>query len=164
MKHIHREPKQILFAHSGGGQGGSGEGSFDLVAYLRSELLNDYEVHFPIIEDPEAPTYEMWAKLLSIEFNTFNEPVILVGHSLGASMLLKYLSEEKPDIDVSALFLVSSPFWGKDGWDVEDFVLQENFELHLRHIEKVFLYQCKEDPVVPFEHLNFSKRRFLLQL
>ncbi len=32
------------------------------------------------------------------------EPVILIGHSLGGSILLKYLSEEKPVILIAGLF------------------------------------------------------------
>jgi predicted alpha/beta hydrolase family esterase len=160
MKHLNIEHKKILFAHSSGGQGSPGEGSYDLVSYLKKELSGENEIHYPIIDDPDAPTYKMWKKLLSTEFKTINQPVILVGHSLGGSMLLKYLSEERPQITILALFLVSTPLWGKNGWDVEDFVLQENFESELRHINKVFLYHCKEDAIVPFEHLNFYKRAF----
>lgn len=154
------KPKKILFAHSGGSQSGPGEGSFDLVAFLKKELSPDYEVHFPIIEDPEAPTYEMWANLFTAEFKAITEPVILIGHSLGASMLVKYLSEERPNIEIRALFLVATPLWDKNGWDIEDFALQENFELQLSHIEKVFLYQCNEDAIVPFEHLDFYRKAF----
>lgn len=160
MNHSITKPKKILFAHSGGRQSGPGEGSFDLVAYLKKELSPEYEVHFPIIENPEAPTYKMWAHLFAAEFKAINEPVILIGHSLGASMLVKYLSEESPAIEISALFLVATPLWDKNGWDIEEFALQENFELQLRHIENVFLYQCKEDDIVPFEHLNFYIKAF----
>lgn len=152
--------KQIFFAHSGGGQSGSGQGSFDFVSCLRKELSDKYEIHYPIIEDPEAPTYEMWKSLFSREFNKIENPVIFIGHSLGGSMLLKYLSEEKPNINISALFLVSTPLWGKNGWDVEDFVLKKDFELALKQISKVYLYHSKNDKIVPFEHLNFYRKAF----
>jgi uncharacterized protein len=155
-----KEPIQILFAHSGGGQGSPGEGSFDLVASLRQQLSTEYQIHYPIIEDPEAPTYSMWNRLFSAELGRIKEPIILIGHSLGGSMLLKYLSEERPPSTVSALFLVATPLWGKNGWKVEDFVLKENFEAQLRHISKVYLYHCKDDSIVPFEHLNFYKSAF----
>lgn len=160
MTNRNKEQKQLLFAHSGGGQGNPGEGSFDLVSYLKRELSSEYDIHFPIIDDPEAPTYKMWKKLFSAEFKKIKQPIILVGHSLGGSMLLKYLSEERPQITISALFLVATPLWGKNGWDVEEFVLQKNFESELKHITNVFLYQCKDDPVVPFKHLNFYKTVF----
>lgn len=160
MTNTNKEPKQILFAHSGGGQSHPGEGSFDLVSSLKQQLSNEYDIHYPIIDDPEAPTYKMWKKLFSTEFKRRKQPIILVGHSLGGSMLLKYLSEERPKISISALFLVAIPLWGKNGWAVEDFVLQENFEAELKHITKVYLYHCKKDAIVPFEHLNFYKAAF----
>ena len=160
MTSAKKELKEILFAHSGGGQGSPGEGSFDLVSWLRSELSKEYNIRYPIIDNPESPTYKMWKKLFTKEFKKIGQSVILVGHSLGGSMLLKYLSEERPNISTSALFLVSTPFWGKDGWEVEDFVLQENFEATLKHINNVYLYHCKSDKIVPFQHLNFYKKAF----
>jgi hypothetical protein len=98
------KPIKILFAHSGGEQGSAGQGSFDLVAYLEKELGNEFEIHYPIIDDPEAPTYEMWKMLFAKEFKTIVQPTILIGHSLGGSMLLKYISEEKPKISISCFF------------------------------------------------------------
>jgi uncharacterized protein len=154
------ECKKILFAHSAGEQGSKGEGSYDLVSYLQEELVNEYEISYPIIEVPESPTYKNWKNMLQKEFTAIEEPVILVGHSLGGSVLLKYLSEESPKILVLALFLVAAPHWGKDGWNVEDFVLNENFELKLNHIKHVFLYHCKEDEIVPFKHLSFYQKAF----
>lgn len=160
MPYTNKKLRQILFAHSGGGQGSRGQGSFDLVSSLKAELSNEHEIHYPIIANPEAPTYEMWRSLFSTEFKKINDSIILVGHSLGSSMLLKYLSEEKPNISISGLFLVATPLWGKDGWDVDDFVLQENIEATLRHIPKVYLYHCKNDEFVPFGHLTFYKKAF----
>ncbi|MBC8051908.1 MAG: hypothetical protein H7Y13_02475 [Sphingobacteriaceae bacterium] len=61
--------QHILFAHSGGEQGSAGQGSFDLVSYLREKLSNKHEISYPIIEDPKAPTYEMWKILFCREFN-----------------------------------------------------------------------------------------------
>ena len=152
------KPIKILFAHSGGGQGGVGQGSFDLVTYLKYELGNEFEILYPIIDDPEAPTYQMWKNLFTKEFKKANQPTILIGHSLGASMLLKFISEEKPTILISALFLVATPLWGKNGWDVDEFVLKDNFENELKQVNKIFLYQCKDDTIVPFKHLNFYKK------
>ncbi len=154
------KPKKILFAHSGGGQGSAGQGSFDFVSYLKKELQNEFEIHYPIIDDPDAPTYKMWKKLFEKEFKSIDQPAILIGHSLGGSMLLKYLSQEKPNILILSLFLVATPQWGKNGWNVDDFVLKENFEQELGQIKKIFLYQCKEDAIVPFKHFNFYKKAF----
>lgn len=160
MEKTNTETRQILFAHSAGSQYSPGEGSFNLVANLQRELSREYHIHYPIIDDPEAPTYQMWKKLFSTELSRIDQPLILIGHSLGGSTLLKYLSEEKPKITVYAMFLIATPHWGKNGWDVEDFLLQENFEAELRNIPHVYLYHCQNDPVVPFQHLEFYKKAF----
>ena len=152
--------KQILFAHSAGKQDGPGEGSFDLVNTLQKELANEYHIHFPLIAQPDAPTYQMWKQLFDAELQEKTEPMILIGHSLGASTLLKYLSEEKPTITILGLFLISTPFWSKKGWDTNDFVLKEGFESELPHIPYVFLYHSKDDDMVPFNHLDFYKKAF----
>ena len=160
MSNTNKAPKQVLFAHSGGRQGLPGEGSFGLVFSLRLQLSSVYDIQYPIISDPEAPTYKMWKKLFSTEFKKIKQPIILIGHSLGSSMLLKYLSEERPKIEISGLFLVATPLWGKNGWDVDDFVLQQNFEAELKHITQVHFYHCQNDAIVPFRHLNFYKMKF----
>lgn len=152
--------KQVLFAHSAGAQGSAGQGSFDLVSYLQTALSKEYEIHYPIIDDPEAPTYAMWKKMFDSEFKKVTQPVILVGHSLGGSTLLKYLSEEQPHISISGLFLVAIPHWGKNGWDVDDFVLKENFERSLVQVPEPYLYHSKHDEIVPFRHLDFYKKAF----
>jgi predicted alpha/beta hydrolase family esterase len=152
--------KQILFAHSGGPQGGPGEGSFDLVVYLRKSLGEQYQILFPLIEDPRTPTYEMWKALFQAQFETLTDPVMLIGHSLGGSMLLKYLSEERPKITVSGLFLVAIPQWSPDGWDVASFALSNNFEATLPPLGRIFFYQGTGDPVVPIAHLAFYKAHF----
>ena len=152
--------KQILFAHSGGSQGAKGEGSFDLVTYLKKELPSQIEINYPVIANPEAPTYEMWKKLFDTQFKLIKEPLILVGHSLGGSMLLKYLSEENSTIQIDALFLVDTPFWGEADWNIEDFVLQENHAFKLSKIKHVYLYHSIQDPIVPFEHVNIYKKTF----
>jgi len=45
---------------------------------------------------------------------------ILIGHSLGGSFLLKYVSEEKIAKTVAGIFLIATPYWGGAGWQYED--------------------------------------------
>lgn len=152
--------KQILFAHSGGPQNAPGKGSYDLVAYLKSELGDSYHILFPLIEDPKAPTYAMWKAMFDAQFAALTQPVILIGHSLGGSMLIKYLSEERPGNSIAGLYLIAIPQWGHDGWDMADFALRAHFETALPHLGPVFFYHGIHDPVVPFGHLSFYKRYF----
>jgi uncharacterized protein len=152
--------KQIFFAHSGGAQGSPGQGSYDLVEWLQESLDKEYEIRCPIIEDPEAPTYAMWKSMFNQELASLMGENLLIGHSLGGSMLLKFLSEEKTSLQIKGLFLVSVPFWGKDGWKVDDFSLRNNFQMHLPELPIIHLYHCLDDPIVPCEHMAYYKKEF----
>lgn len=149
--------KQIFFAHSGGPQENPGQGSYDFVQWLRQNLGEEYPLFDPVIEDPDAPTYEMWKEMFDLELPQLTGKVYLIGHSLGGSTLLKYLSEETCDVKIAGLFLVSPPFWGKGGWEAEDFALRSDFSEHLPDIPEIHLYHCLNDPVVPVDHVAFYR-------
>ena len=151
------ELKRILFAHSAGPQYGRGKGSYDLVMYLKSELSYEFEILFPLIEKPKSPTYEKFKNMFALAFAKITEPVILIGHSLGGSTLLKYLSEEKPDISALALFLISTPHWKSN---MKEFQLKENFQASIKNIPAIFLYHSKNDTEVRFENLEFYEKTF----
>lgn len=144
--------KQILFAHSAGAQYGEGKGSYDLVRYLKENLSTTHKVHHPTILKPSAPTYNKYKKMFDSAFREIDEPVILVGHSLGSSTLLKYLDEEKPGARVSGLFLVATPRWDSS---MKEFQLEDNFQAALKNIPAIFLYHSLRDPEVPFDHSAF---------
>ncbi len=146
--------KQVLFIHSGGSQG-LHEGSNDLANYLRKVLGQEYAICDPQMPDPENPEYLTWKMILAKEISRLQGTLILVGHSLGGSVLLKYLSEESCPNPIAGLFIVAAPFWGGKGWKVEEYILKEDFYTRLPPIPKIFLYHSRPDEVVPFHHLRF---------
>lgn len=84
--------KKILFIQ-GGGDGGY-EADAMLVASLQEELGADYEIHYPKLQvDEDSPDFG-WPRQIGKEINNIKGEIILVAHSLGASLLLKYLSEQ----------------------------------------------------------------------
>lgn len=146
--------KEVLFVHCAGPQGHH-EGSDFLISHLRNALGDEYEIHTPKMPDPENPHYNLWSRKLKKELNAMEGEKILIGHSLGGSVLLKYLSEEEPRKNIAGLFVVAAPFWGKDNWEVEEYMLQENFSTQLKGVKNVYLYHSKDDEVVPVAHLKY---------
>ena len=146
--------KLIFFLHSGGPQGPH-EGSSDFASWLRDTLGSEYKVIHPAMPNPEAaPDYALWKAKLGKELGKLKEGVILVGHSLGGAVLLKYLTEGPFENPIAGMFLVSAPFWGGDeNWQCEPFTLPKNFARNLPKIPKMFLYHSREDEIVPFAHL-----------
>ena len=59
------------------------------------------------------------------ELDAIDEAVILVGHSFGGSVLLKYLAQGSYQKPIRGLFLVSVPNWGPDGWAYDEFAVPD---------------------------------------
>ena len=152
--------KQIFFAHSGGPQVKPGQGSFDFVQRLREDLEPGYSIHFPIIEEPEYPTYEIWKSMLDRELCKMSGEVILAGHSLGGSVLVKFLSENVCQFKPAGLFLIAAPWWGPDGWGADEFALDTGSVKFLPKLSGIHIYHCTDDPVVPYGHAKRYKKLF----
>jgi predicted alpha/beta hydrolase family esterase len=90
----------------------------------------------PEMPDPENPHYADWKVRLKKELASPGDDLILVGHSLGASVLLKYLSEETIRQRIEGLFLVGAVYWGKEDWNVKEYVLKRNFSSKLPPIDR----------------------------
>lgn len=142
----------LMFIHSAGPQG-ENQGSGKLTAYLQKELSREYHLIHPNMQTPEDPKYDEWKEQIEKELDQLSSKVILVGHSLGGSVLLKYLSEESFKVQVLGLFIVAAPFWGIDeDWQRSDFFLREDFEQPLKEIPYLFLYHSIDEKIVPFSH------------
>jgi predicted alpha/beta hydrolase family esterase len=123
---------------------------------LRRKLGSDYEVILPIMPNKTNARFEEWKIWFEKIIPFLNEEIILIGHSLGASFLVKYLSENNLPKKLKAVFLVSGVFdTDTDGYTLQSFSLPEKLDLQT---ENIYLYHSKDDPVVPFSALeNFAK-------
>lgn len=134
--------KQVLFVH-GGGEDGYGADA-KLAASLREALGASYEVHYPRMPNDDAPDFG-WGQRIGQEIGAIKGEVILVGHSLGASMLLKYLSENTITNPIGGIFLLATPFWrGDEDWQ-KGLMLREDFADRLPNGVPIFLYQNQDD-------------------
>lgn len=154
---MHTAKKILYIAHSAGPQYGRGKGTYDLVMHLRSKLSHEYTIRFPTITQPASPTYEKFKKMFERTLPDISSPVVILGHSLGGSTVLKYLSEEHPPVNIEALLLLSTPFWKSD---MKEYRLKDNFQRSLDTIPRVFIYHSRHDPFVPVEHLEYYRKAF----
>ena len=146
--------KHVLFIH-GGGDGGF-EADSRLSSSLQKTLGDGYQVHYPQMPSDESQPDFGWLQKIG---NEIADNVILVGHSLGASMLLKYLSEKEVTQRIDGIFLIATPFWsGDENW-VQGMKLNEKFESKIPKEVPVFLYHCRDDKEVSFKHLSIYAQR-----
>lgn len=148
--------KQILFIQGGGNDGYNADKA--LVVSLQKALGKEYDVNYPEIKPDEALHDFGWLKQIGKLISDIKSDIILVGHSLGASMLLKYLSENLVSKKIDAIFLIATPFWnGDEDWQ-KGLKLKDNFAETLPVIS-MFFYHCKDDEEAPFSHLDHYKQK-----
>jgi len=153
--------KHVLFIQ-GAGLGAYVEDKL-LADSLQRELGSEFEIHYPLMPDEDNAPYEQWVRCIEKEIVEMPEPVVLVGHSIGASVLAKYLSETRLKKAVAGIFLLENPFWGGAGWLYEGY---EELELPRDAASKfpkdapVFLYHTRDDEIAPFEHLALYSKIF----
>ena len=84
--------KQVLFIQV------AGEGAYEedekLAASLQDALGTEYHVMYPQMPNEESPEDRSWTSQISRELASLDDKVILVGHSVGGAVLLKYLLKE----------------------------------------------------------------------
>ncbi len=113
--------------------------------HLAEDLGASFDVVRPSMPSPQNAKYEEWTLWFEKYFPMVRDDVILVGHSLGANFLAKYLSENDFPVRIAQLHLVAGCYGCAGG-----FVLGQSLEKIAQTVSRVFLYHAPDDPVVPF--------------
>src|SRR5512145_687897 len=99
--------KHVLLIH------GAGTGAYEedkkLATSLTKALGTDYEVHYPAMVDEENAPYEQWTQQIEKELAGLEGPIILAGHSVGASVIIKWMSETEVKRPIAGIFLTATP-------------------------------------------------------
>jgi uncharacterized protein len=135
--------------------GNDGQGSdAPLAASLREHLGDSYEVRAPRMPDgTELPDFG-WPRRIGDDIERMKGgQIFLVGHSLGASMILKYLSERPVSAPIRGAFLLATPFWSGDEEWKSGLKLRDDFASALPEDVPVFLYHCEDDEEVDVSDL-----------
>jgi hypothetical protein len=143
----------VLVVH-GAGEPRRREGRIYWESLLGNALGPDYLVLAPRMPRPTDPRYRAWAGRIAQLIGEVEHPA-LVGHSLGASVLLKYLCEAVPRPAVAGLFLIATPFWGPE---FEEFALPPDFGTRLRDVSPLCFYHSRDDPELPLTHLDHYRK------
>jgi predicted alpha/beta hydrolase family esterase len=143
--------RQVLFVQ-GGGDGVHDDWDGKLVASLSSELGRNYEIRYPRMPREGEPTYCAWRAALEKELAGLNDGAILVGHSLGGTILVHALAEHLPERGIGAILLISAPFVGEGGWRIDGWESQRELGARLPDGVPIYLYHGLADETVPPSH------------
>lgn len=148
---------EVLFIQ-GGGEGAHAEDEA-LVDSLRAALPTGIDIHYPTMPDEDAPDLARWKKAIAAQLTRLTGRIILIGHSLGGSILLRYLADEEVPTSIDALVLLAAPSWDEHDWDFPDLQLPRGLAQKLEPIPRILLFHGRADEIVPFAHLALHATR-----
>jgi uncharacterized protein len=86
---------------------------------------------------------------------------VLVGHSIGASVLIRFLATGALRHCVAGVFLIAAPFWhDHEVWRWKEAELPVDAASMLPSGVPLFLYHGRADEIAPFSHLELYARTF----
>lgn len=149
--------RQVLFVQ-GGGEGVHDQWDNQLVDSLRGELGPAYEIRYPVMPNEADPQYGEWRLALQRELAALEPGAIVVGHSVGGTILIQVLAEQTPPCDLGAICLIAAPFIGAGGWESAEMEPQPDLAARLPRDVPIFLYHGRDDDTVPFAHVELYAR------
>jgi predicted alpha/beta hydrolase family esterase len=118
-------------------------------------------VRYPAMPNEGEPSYGAWRQCLLAELAGMSGGAVLVGHSLGGSILMKLVAEGAVRGSIAGIVLIAAPFWGKDnGWRWPEVELQPDADTRLPAGVPLHLYHGSADEIVPPAHLDFYAKAF----
>lgn len=134
---------------------------------LGKQLADKYQMFAPDMPCSQNAGYRSWKIWFEKIFPFLNdEELVLTGSSLWSTFLAKYLSENTFPLPggkkISQLHLAAGVFDESDLPAGEDYLRDFTFDpAWLKNLEqqvdKIFLYHSKDDPMVPFAHVEKFK-------
>jgi predicted alpha/beta hydrolase family esterase len=130
-------------------------------AWLSAELGDGYWFDRPDMPNSHNAHYDEWKIWFERHAALVEEGVILIGHSLGAMFLAKYLSENEVPYRVKHLFLLAGPCGEYDDGNGNDCGSFRFPSVQLKNlssqVQGVTIMHSEDDFVVPFSHAERFK-------
>jgi predicted alpha/beta hydrolase family esterase len=145
--------RQILFIQ-GGGAGAHDEWDDKLVDSLRRGLGDKRQVRYPRMPDEDDPSYGRWVEAIRREMAGLDDGAVVVGHSVGGTLLINALAEQAPERKLGAIVLIAAPFVGAGGWPSDEFELPSDLGARLPQGVPVHVFHGLEDETAPPSHAH----------
>ena len=145
--------RQVLFIQ-GGGDGVHDKWDNKLVDSLGRELGANYAIRYPVMPNEADPGYAAWKATIEKELGVLEQDAILVGHSVGGTILINVLAERAPKRALAGIFLIAAPFIGEGGWASQDIEPRPDLAARLPPGVPIFLYHGREDETAPLAHVG----------
>jgi len=145
--------RPVLFIQ-GGGAGTHAQWDNKLVASLEQALGRGYCLHYPNMPHEDDPEFAAWGDAIMHEIALLGPSLVVVGHSVGGTVLVHTLARHPGLLQViAALCLIAPPFIGPGGWSSADVEVAPDWAAPLGDT-RIFLYRGSDDTTTPASHLD----------
>src|SRR6185369_11287168 len=100
-----------------------------------------FGVQYPRMPREDDPHYAVWKPALEGELSKLPDGAIVEAHSIGATLLLKLLTEGPPPHELGGLFLIEPPFVREGGWPDDELDMPLDLGARLPQGVPIALYQ-----------------------
>ena len=124
---------------------------------LQTNLGSEYQVLLPTMPNKTNARYVEWKIWFNNLSKLIEDDCILIGHSMGAIFLAKYLSEVQTPFNIKATILIATPYDDESVENLTDFKLEGISELFTEQAGKVIIFNGNDDPVISAEDIQKYK-------
>ncbi|MGB4768283.1 MAG: alpha/beta hydrolase [Candidatus Saccharimonas sp.] len=121
---------------------------------LQDNLGSDYQVLLPSMPNSTNARYSEWKLWFDHISSLFADNCILVGHSLGAVFLAKYLSENSLRVTIKATILIAAPYDDESVEDLTDFKITKLSQQLIDQAGRLVFFNGEDDPVISIHDLQ----------
>lgn len=89
---------------------------------------------------------------------SLGDGAVVVGHSIGGTILMGMLAEQGPEVEVAAIMLVAAPFVGDGGWPGDEFEFSGDLGTKLPRGVPVHIFHGADDDTAPPGHADLYAR------
>jgi predicted alpha/beta hydrolase family esterase len=150
-------PRQALFIQ-GGGAGAHDQWDNALAASLQQALGDGWDVRYPRMPQEDDPSLAAWSPAIERELAALSDGSVLVGHSVGGTILAQVLAGHRPGRRVAGLMLVAAPFVGEGGWPGDEFITPADLGEGLPEGMPVHVFHGSDDETAPPDHATLYAR------
>jgi predicted alpha/beta hydrolase family esterase len=114
--------------------------------------LPDIDVLLPTFPNKDNAVFDEWTIYFEKLLPFLKDDVQIIGHSLGAMFLAKYLNQRPLNKPVKRLVLIAGGYDDETDGDLGSFKVTSAANLP-KSAKEIHLFHSKDDPVVPFTEL-----------
>ena len=124
---------------------------------LQQNLGDTYQVLLPAMPNKTNARYSEWKLWFDNISQVITDDCILIGHSMGAVFLAKYLSQNNFPCKIKATILIATPYDDETEEDLNDFKLDTITDLFRSQAGHVTVINGDDDPVISQSDINKYK-------